>query len=234
MKIITPFLFLIAVASCATSEAKTPDDLSVVLASVTLADQCPTSTPPPPVVPAPPKNGFAKPPPANQKAPITRSQDAQQDQEPEKPSSVPAQRRAPSAGACAPGANCSGPRRHCEQTSMQLTLTPAIDLKSSVKIKKVELLDKTGKVVQTLTASAPTQWSVTAGAYLQWNEKIGKDAVRASYNLSSPDWNKLTGGRFNAPSHTFQLRVVVTVGGADRTVEKTAIVPARVEPMVVT
>lgn len=224
MKISTPFLFLIAVASCATSEAKTPDDLSVVLASVTLADQCPTSTPPPPVIA--PATPFAKPPPANQKAPITRNEDV--------PSDKPAQRRAPSAGACAKPGPCGSPRRHCEQTSMQLTLTPAIDLKSSVKIKRVELLDKTGKVVQTLTASAPTQWSATAGAYVQWNEKIGKDAVRASYNLTSPDWNKLTGGRFNAPSHTFQLRVVVTVGGSDRTVEKTAIVPARVEPMVVT
>lgn len=208
-RIITPWMFLIAVASCATSEAKTPDDLSVVLASVTLADQCPTATPPPPPAPT----GFAKPP-ANQK-----------------PS---ADRRAPVAGSCRPGGNCGGPRRHCEQTSMQLTLTPAIDLKSGVKIKRVELLDKQGKVVQTLTASAPVQWSVAAGSYVTWDEKLGKDAVRASYTLSSPDWNKLTKGRMNAPSHTFQLRVTVSVGGADRTVEKTAIVPARVEPMVVT
>ena len=207
MRIITPWMFLIAVASCATSEAKTPDDLSVVLASVTLADQCPTATPPPPA----PTTKFAKP-----------------------PADQPAQRRAPSAGACAKPGLCGSPSRHCEQTSMQLTLTPAIDLKSGVKIKRVELLDKQGKVVQTLTASAPVQWSVSAGAYVAWDEKLGKDAVRASYNLSSPDWNKLTNGRMNAPGHTFQLRVVVTVGGSDRTVEKTAIVPARVEPMVVT
>ncbi len=213
MRIITPWMFLIAVASCATSEAKTPDDLSVVLSSVTLADQCATAPTPPPA-----PTGFAKPP--------TPSQD--------RPANVPAQRRAPSQGSCAQGSSCGGPRRHCEQTSMQLTLTPAIDLKSGVKIKRVELLDKQGKVVQTLTASAPVQWSVSAGAYVKWDEKIGKDAVRVSYNLSSPDWDKLTKGRMNAPGHTFQLRVVVTVGGADRTVEKTAIVPARVEPMVVT
>ena len=207
-RIIYPWMFLIA-ASCATSEAKTPDDLTVVLASVTLADQCPTARPPAPT-------GFAKPPTTVQRE------------------EGPAQRRAPAQGSCTPGGNCGGPRRHCEQTSMQLTLTPAIDLKSGVKIKRVELLDKQGKVVQTLTASAPMQWSATAGAYVAWDEKIGKDAVRASYHLSSPDWNKLTNGRMNAPSHTFQLRVTVGVGGADRTVEKTAIVPARVEPMVVT
>jgi hypothetical protein len=79
------------------------------------------------------------------------------------------------------------------------------------------------------------QWSASAGAYQKWNEKLaGKDPVRATYNLTSPDWNKLTGGRMNAPSHVFQLRVIVTVGGAERTIEKQAITPARVEPMVVT
>jgi len=119
---------------------------------------------------------------------------------------------------------------------MQLSFTPGTDLKgSSVKIKRVELLDTKGAVVQVLTASAPMQWSVTQGAYIAWNEKVGgKDAVRATYNLSSPDWNKLTKGRMNAPGHTFQLRVIVTVGGAERSVEKSAIVPARVAPMVVT
>ncbi len=202
MRIITPCLFLIAIASCATSEAKTPDDLSVVLASVTLGDQCPSPTPPPVV--QPPNGGFAKPP------GVAR-------------------------GSCAEPGPCGSPRRHCEQTSMQLTLTPAAGFKgSNVKIKRVELLDTRGKVVQVLTASTPMAWSASAGAYAKWNEKLGGDAVRASYNLSSPDWNKLTNGRMNATSHSFQLRVVVTVGGADRTVEKTAIVPARIEPMVVT
>ncbi len=224
-RIIYPWMFLIAVASCATSEAKTPDDLSVVLASVTLADQCATATPPAPPAPS----SFAKPPPSSQRKAPTNDADVP----PDRPTNAPAQRRAPSAS-CVKGGNCGGSRRHCEQTSMQLTLTPAIDLKSGVKIKRVELLDKQGKVVQTLTASAPTQWSATTGAYVAWDEKLGKAAVRASYNLSSPDWNKLTNGRMNAPSHTFQLRVIVSVGGADRTVEKTAIVPARVEPMVVT
>ncbi len=215
MRVITPCLFLIAVASCAASEAKTADDLSVVLASVTLADQCPTAKPPPP----PPPAKFAKPP-ATAK-----------DEAPPPPNAVAARR-----GSCAQPGPCGSPQRHCDQTSMQLSFTPATDLKNgSVKIKRVELIDAKGKVVQVLTASAPMQWSAAAGAYIAWNEKMaGKDPVRASYNLSSPDWNKLTGGRMNAPSHTFQLRVIVTVGGSDRTVEKTAIVPARVEPMVVT
>jgi hypothetical protein len=211
IKIINPALLLAALASCAISEAKTPDDLIVQLASVTLADQCPISTPPPPAT-------FAKPPPAT-----TRSE----------------QDVAPNAkvarGSCAKGSPCGSPRRHCEQTSMQLVLKPEAGFKpSAVKIKRVELLDPKGKVVQTLTASTPMQWSVAAGAYIAWDQKLGAEVVRATYNLTSPDWNKLTNGRINAPGHTFQLRVVVSVGGSDRTVEKTAIVPARVEPMVVT
>jgi len=118
---------------------------------------------------------------------------------------------------------------------MQLTLTPAAGFSgSNVKIKRVELLDTKGKVVQTLTATAPMQWSASAGAYVAWDEKLGKDAVKATYRLSAPDYDKLTKGRINAPGYTFQLRVVVTVGGSDRTVEKQAITPARVEPMVVT
>lgn len=203
-RILTPCLLLIAVASCATSEAKTPDELSVVLASVTLADQCPNATPPPPT-------GFAKP-------PATA-----------KTTTAPAAR-----GSCAGPGPCSGPRRHCEQTSMQLTFKPAVALDSSVRIKKVELLDAKGKVVQVLMAAGPMAWSASAGAYVKWDEKLGKDVVNASYTLSSPDWNKLTKGRINAPGYTFQLRVIVSAGGADRTIEKTAIVPARVEPMVVT
>ncbi len=214
---ITPFLFLVAVASCATSEAKTADDLSVVLASVTLADQCPVTTPPPPPPPPPPTK-FAKP-------PVT----TQSEQSPAPGGAAVARAK------CAKGSNCGGPRRHCEQTSMQLTLSPTSGFKGSwVEIKRVELLDTKGKVVQTLTASVPMKWSTAAGAYTAWDQKLGTDVVRATYNLTSPDWNKLTNGRINAPGHTFQLRVVVSVGGSDRTVEKTAIVPARVAPMVVT
>jgi hypothetical protein len=215
MRVITPCLFLIAVAACATSEAKTADDLTVSLASVTLADQCPTAKPPPPPPPS-----FAKPPPANAPA-RSQTKDAA---------------RGPAArGSCAGPGQCGGPRRHCEQTSMQLSFTPSAGFKGSVvKIKRVELLDAKGKLLQQLTPSAPMQWSAAAGAYAAWDQKLGGDVIRATYKLSSPDWNKLTGGRMNAPGHTFQLRVIVNVGSSDRTVEKTSIVPARVAPMVVT
>ena len=130
-------------------------------------------------------------------------------------------------------------RRQCEQTSMQLAFTARAGVKpTSIKIKQVELLDMKGNVVQVLKAFSPTQWT-PKGVYLPWNETItaGSDAateIKASYLLSAPDWAKLTNGRANAQSHTFQLRVTVTIGNANRTVEKTSITPARVQPRILT
>ncbi len=214
MRIISPSLLLCAFVACATSEAKTPDDITIELSSVTLADNCPT-----PTVQPPPPNGFAKPPP-----------------------NVPAQTKsetepAPKAarGSCArPPCPGIGRSRACEQTSMQLSFSQAGAKQTTIQIKRVELLDDKGKLLQTLTASMPSQWDAAKGSYVAWDGSLAaKSSVKSTYRLTSPDWYKL-GGRFNAQARKFQLRVIVTVGGADRTVEKTSIIPAHIEPMVVT
>jgi hypothetical protein len=211
---------LAAFAACAVSEAKTPSDITVELSSVTLGDDCNLPAPPPP------KTKFAKPPAARA--------DADPDAD---PPGLSQDRRAPGGGAahgkCA-GPNCNVGRRACQQTSMQLALTAQASAKqTTIKIKRVELLDSKGKVLQELTASAPSAW--TQNAYASWDQTLGGgDTVRASYRLSSPNWNKLTNGRMNAHGHTFQLRVTITIGNSSRTVEKTSITPARIEPMVVT
>ena len=54
------------------------------------------------------------------------------------------------------------------------------------------------------------------------------------YDLTAPDWNKLTNGRWNAHSKTFQVRVVVEIGGNNKTVTKQAITAARLPPPVPT
>lgn len=106
--------------------------------------------------------------------------------------------------------------------------------KTTIQIKRVELLDDKGKLLQTLTASVPAQWDAAKGSYVAWDGSLGASAtVKSTFRLTSPDWNKV-GGRFNAQARKFQLRVIVTVGGADRTVEKTSIIPAHIEPAVVT
>jgi hypothetical protein len=141
------------------------------------------------------------------------------------------------AGACAtPGGCGSLPQPACDQTAMQLSLkVPDGASASTIKIKKVELLDDSGKSVASLTWRAPSKWDGSS-AYVAWDEAIpaGKANHVVSYKLSAPDWNALTGGRWNAPSKRFNLRVTVTIGSKDKTIEKQSIQPATPEPHVVT
>lgn len=130
----------------------------------------------------------------------------------------------------APGAAYRG---HCDQTTMQLVIkTPASFKAGTVKIKKVELLDTDGKLLQTLAARNPRSWGTV---YQPWDEKLGPaQQVKSMYDLAAPDWNKLTNGRWNAHQKTFQVRVLVEVGGANKTVTKSAITAARLPPPVPT
>lgn len=197
-------------AACTAGEASPGADVAVELASVTLADDC--GSPPPP----PPSPAFAQPPAAPSR-------------------SAP---RKPSTPAAAEPADCAvggcGSRRGCEQTSMQLSLrAPAGARPTTIRIKKVELLDGKGKLLQVLAARAPTRW--TDKSYVAWDQQIGAgETLATSYALESPSWDKLTNGRYNAHSKTFQLRVTVTVGTANKTVEKQSITPAMLPPPVPT
>lgn len=121
----------------------------------------------------------------------------------------------------------------CTQTSMQLVVKATGSAKpTAIKIKKVELLDPKakGKTLEVLAAKSPSQW--TGKKYETWNESIAaSQTLQASYVLASPNWGKL-GGRSNAAARTFQVRVTITVGTQDRTIEKQATAPARIEPMI--
>jgi hypothetical protein len=206
-------LAVIALAGCSsTSQAKVPGEITVELSSVTLGDDCAPVTPP-----------ASKPAPA-QPAKIAKTSPAT----PASPSVV------------APGdaaARCAGPScgRHCDQTSMQLAIQTQPGTKpTTLKVKRVELLDDKGKLLEVLTAREPTQWAKD-GKYVAWDQTLGGNQhVQASYALTAPSWNKLTNGRWNAHSKTFQLRVTVTVGTGDRTVEKQSITAARLPPAVPT
>jgi hypothetical protein len=152
MRIILPSLFLAALASCATSEAKTStSDVDVQLASVTLADDCGTP---------PPAQQFSKPPPTADTA--QRSE------------------RRPAQGSCAHPGPCGSPRRACEPTSMQLSLTAKAGARpTTIKIKRVELLDSKGKVLEVLSSSLPTQWS-PKGGYGTRRSRVAPTSRRAT------------------------------------------------------
>ena len=202
MKILA--LLCLALMACAPSDAKTADDYSVTLSSVNLGYDCW-------VPPAP-----AQPPASTTKAPASE------------PPATPA---TPSV---APADIAEGrTSRHCDQTSMQLLIKANAGLKSApVKVKKVELLDAKGKLIEELTARDAQKWETDK--YVTWDQAIeGGKSLQVMYPHTAPDWSKV-GGRMTAHEKSFQLRVTLTIGAGQRTVEKQAIVPARLPPAVPT
>jgi hypothetical protein len=221
------FIVVVAFVACSKVEPPTsPSDdrpgftpraaeVAVELAGVTLAEDCGENVPTKPLQPpAQPQQGKA--------AAIMP---------------VPAASERMSAGACAkPGGCGSMPQPACDQTAMQLSLkVPDGVGASTIKIKTVELLDTSGKALATLTPRAPSKWNGSS-AYVAWDEAIpaGKADHVVSYKLTAPDWNALTNGRWNAASKRFNLRVTVTIGDRDKTIEKQSIQPAAPEPHVST
>jgi hypothetical protein len=136
---------------------------------------------------------------------------------------------APAHGSCAAPGPCNFGQSRCEQTMLQLTVSSQTATK--LQIKKIELLDQTGKLLGTLAARKPTQWG--SDAYIAWNEQVpANQPLKASYSLSAPDWSALPGGR--DPSVTYKVRVTFAVGDHDRVIEKEASVLANIEAPVVT
>ena len=120
-------------------------------------------------------------------------------------------------------------KRACQQTSMQLSIKASAAASTTIAIKKVELLDAKGKVIEALAARLPTRWD--GKRYVTWDQNVAANSsLAASYLLSSPDWNALAKGRRDAQSRTYQVRVTVLVGTQSRTIEKQATAPAMIEP----
>jgi hypothetical protein len=215
-------LLLLALGACSSSSSSSstsnrtsggqPPAVNVELSGVTLAEDCGDAAP---ARVAPPKEVEAE----SKSASQPRMQ----------------QERDIAAGACADPSNCDGPRRGCTPTSMQLAVRAPSDAKpTTIRIKKVELLDPKGNVLETLASRGPSKWD-QRGAYVAWNEQVAAgERVEASYLLATPDWNKHAGGKWNAHAKVFQLRVTVAVGDAERTIEKQSVVPAMLAPEVET
>lgn len=157
------------------------------------------------------------------------------------PPAMPA-RRAPAApGVVAPAdapANASFAPRvarwACQQTSMQLLFTAQdVQQPTKIRIKRVELLDASGNALGDLAPRNPTSWA--DDHYEAWDESVAPGArVAASYFLATPAWHAMEGGEWAQRGKQFQLRVTLAVGERDKTVEKTAITPAMMEPAVPT
>lgn len=186
------------------------------IASVQMIEDCPNQNDgwrPPPVSPGPAQAPAAVAPAAAE---------AVGDVPPPAPGSPmpPAEGPAASAARMAPGAAIAGGGgpgtwvQPCTQSTLQIVFSGQGDRTSTVVIEKVRLLDpKRDDSVATLVAREPAAW--TDGAYQSWNQTIGpKQEVKASYELSVPDWaaveEQIGGGSYGA---MFQLEVDVKVDG---------------------
>ena len=145
----------------------------------------------------------------------------------------PASMSRPAASDCAVTGCGSYPP--CTQSSMQLSLSSSGAQPTPIRVKLVELLDANGNVLGKLAARAPTRWDEPSG-YVTWDQTIAPNQmISASYSLEAPNWAKLVeGGQWNAHGKTFQLRVTLALGSADRVIDKQSITPAMLEPPVPT
>ncbi len=111
-----------------------------------------------------------------------------------------------------------GERIPCDQTAVQLSIrSVASATPTTIKLKRVELLDRSGKLIEVLSSHSPSRWGTDA--FVAWDERIVPGQTMAvGYKLSTPDWSKIP----NANKRSFKMRVTVTVGNEDRTSEATA------------
>jgi hypothetical protein len=124
----------------------------------------------------------------------------------------------------------------CVQTSVQLELRSSATAATTVTLRKIELLDDSGKVLGELTARTPDRW--TDAGYVAWDQSLAAGAtVKASWPLSAPNWTAYGTTKAAAAGHSHQVRLTVAVNGIDQVVAGQAIVtspPAISEPMVKT
>jgi hypothetical protein len=106
----------------------------------------------------------------------------------------------------------------CEQTAVHLSIrSTASALPTKLAMKRVELLDRSGKLLEVLSAHSPSRWGTDS--FVAWDESIGPGQLLAvGYKLKSPDWSKIP----NANKRSFKMRITVMVGGQDQTFEATA------------
>ena len=106
----------------------------------------------------------------------------------------------------------------CDQTAVQLSIrSPATAPATRVTMKRVELLDRDGTLLEVLPSHSPSRWGTDQ--FVPWNEyAVPGQTMAVGYKLRSPDWSKIP----NANKRSFKMRVTVAVGDKVQTFEATA------------
>ncbi len=106
--------------------------------------------------------------------------------------------------------------RACEQSSVQLRVANGSDASSTIAIQKVELIDEHGEKVADLTARAPSRWA--DDTYQAWDQQVApSETLQVSYALNAPHVQR---------GATYTVRVTVTTGDGERTIEHEAMLEA--------
>ncbi len=192
-------------------------EVEIAIASVTLADDCPDGRGP----------DWSLPPPA----PVASTTAAD-----EAPAPKPTAGSMQDPSLAGPGSasvrrlSMSEAEAACEQSFVQLQVTGKAGA-GRFAIRKIELLDDAGKVLGELTARTPTRWQ--DDHYEPWTEQVEAGATTsAAYELSAPDWSKYGMSRSDAEGRVFNVRLTVSAGDDERTVEQQATVAATSGPVV--
>lgn len=120
------------------------------------------------------------------------------------------------------GAPCSPTERCdslCRQSNLQLSLVSTQQPSATVEVRAVRLLDKTtGAVLDTLTTRNPKQW--TGAGYGPWNAQVpGGAQLKVTFDMSAPDWTKLTGTARLSAYATYRVQVDLAIDGVVHTLE---------------
>ena len=112
----------------------------------------------------------------------------------------------------------------CVQTAVQLDLRSSATAATTITLRKVELIDATGRVLGELTPRSPDRWT-DEGSYVAWDQSLAAGVtLKASWALSAPTWATYGTTKSAAAAQVFQLRLTVAVNGADQIVEGQATV----------
>ena len=108
---------------------------------------------------------------------------------------------------------------------MQLAIVS--EAATEIHIKSVEVIDDKGKSLGTLTASKPTRWDDKSAAYQAWDERVTAGTASVSYVLSQPTFVDT----WDARDRTYTVKVIATVGDAERSLKTTVLVVGRPPPV---
>ena len=126
-------------------------------------------------------------------------------------------------GAGKAGPGCGG-TSYCQQSNVQIAFSAGAGSQAArIEIVRVELLDSTGSIVDTLTASKPQAWN--GGSYAAWDQTVKPAGdTKTSYDLTAPAWSKIdSSGTSRSYSAKYKLHVTLRIDGLEIKLESNAL-----------